>query len=100
MFSREKGYKIRAKVHGKGGIFVTSRRAWLPLLKLIAVTGTFPGCRSNCHAASQRLLPASLLTAKPKSSAHNLCTSTVKILAKNLTQWPMYQFCVVIAIVW
>ena len=39
MFSREKGYKIRAKVHGKGGNFFTSRLAWLPLLELIAVTG-------------------------------------------------------------
>ncbi len=45
MVSREKGYKIRAKVHGKGGIFFTSRRAWLPLLKLIAVTRT--GTSSN-----------------------------------------------------
>ena len=26
--------------------------------------------------------------------------SPLKIMAKNLTQWPMYQFCVVIAIVW
>ncbi len=40
MFSREKGYKIRVKVHGKGGYFFPNRRAWLPLLKLIAVTGT------------------------------------------------------------
>ena len=23
-----------------------------------------------------------------------------KIMAKNLTQWPMYQFCVVIALLW
>ena len=44
MFSGEKGFKIRAKVHGRGRIFVTSRRAWLPLLKLISplrVTGAF-----------------------------------------------------------
>ncbi len=39
MFSREKGYKIRVKVHGKGAYFFPNRRAWLPLLKLIAVTG-------------------------------------------------------------
>ncbi len=40
MFSREKGYKIRVKVHGKGAYFFPNRRAWLPLLKLIAVTGS------------------------------------------------------------
>ncbi len=39
MFSSEKGYKIRVKVHGKGAYFFLNRRAWLPLLKLIAVTG-------------------------------------------------------------
>ena len=32
MFSREKGYKIRVKVHGKGGISAPNRRAWLPPL--------------------------------------------------------------------
>ncbi len=43
MFSREKVYKIRVKVHGKGGYFSPNRRAWNPLLKLIAVTGGIPG---------------------------------------------------------
>ena len=42
MFSREKGCKIRVKVHGKGAYFFPNRRAWLPLLKLIAVTGVDP----------------------------------------------------------
>ncbi len=35
----EKGYKIRAKVHGKGGILLTSRLAYAPLLDLTAVAG-------------------------------------------------------------
>ncbi len=39
MFSCKKGYKIRAKVHGKGGIFSTRRLAYVPLLDWIAVTG-------------------------------------------------------------
>ena len=39
MFSTEKGYKIRAKVHGKGGILLTSRLACAPLLDLTAVPG-------------------------------------------------------------
>ena len=39
MFSRKMGYKIIAKVHGKGGIFSTSRLAYVPLLDWTAVTG-------------------------------------------------------------
>ncbi len=39
MFSRKKGYKIRVKIHGKGGIFSTSRLAYVPLLDWTAVTG-------------------------------------------------------------
>ncbi len=39
MFSHEKGYKIRAKVHGKGGILLTSILAYAPLLDWTAVAG-------------------------------------------------------------
>ncbi len=41
-FSSKKGYKIRGKVHGKGGIFCTSRLAWAPLLNQTAVPGYEP----------------------------------------------------------
>ena len=39
MFSHKKRYKIRAKVHGKGGIFLTGRLACAPLLDWTAVAG-------------------------------------------------------------
>ncbi len=39
MFSHEKRYTIRAKVHGKGGILLTSRLACAPLLDWTAVAG-------------------------------------------------------------
>ncbi len=39
MFSPEKGYKIRAKIHGKGGILLTSRLAYAPLWDWTAVAG-------------------------------------------------------------
>ncbi len=40
MFSHEKGYKIRVKIHGKGGggIFYTSRLVYAPLLDSQGVT--------------------------------------------------------------
>ncbi len=40
MFSLKNAYKIRAKVHGKGGIFSTGRLAYVPLLDWTVVTGT------------------------------------------------------------
>ncbi len=36
--SGKKGYKIRAEVHGKGGILSTSRLAYVPLLDWTSVT--------------------------------------------------------------
>ncbi len=42
MFSHEKRYKIGAKVHGKGGILLTSRLACAPLLDWTAVAGFIP----------------------------------------------------------
>ncbi len=39
MFSHEKRYKISAKVHGKGGILLTSRLACAPLWDWTAVAG-------------------------------------------------------------
>ena len=39
MFSHEKRYKIRAKVHGNGGVLLTSRLAYAPLSDLTAVAG-------------------------------------------------------------
>ncbi len=39
MFSYEKGYKIKAKIHGKGGILLTSRLAYAPLWDWTAVAG-------------------------------------------------------------
>ena len=49
MFSHEKGYKIRAKVHGKGGILLTSRLAYAPLLDWTAVAGTFRWFNTNAY---------------------------------------------------
>ncbi len=40
-FSHEKGYKIRAKVNGNGGILLTSRLAYVPLFDWTAVAGKF-----------------------------------------------------------
>ncbi len=59
-------HKIRAKVHGKGGIFSTSRLAYVPLLDWTAVTGVqrLAECRKellspHCLKNSRMSLPGS-----------------------------------------
>ncbi len=44
--------------------------------------------------------PAGIEEVMPKLANKILIASAGKIMAKKLTQWPMYQFCVVIALAW